>query len=103
MGICNAVPGNEAWKVGLLGCGAVVPLEAAASCVSWVEAMEAKVEQDDSRSECASVYLTVVMCSSSGVRKETRFSAGNLGRAGTILRGTTGLLARMETRWWGCL
>lgn len=53
-------------------------------------------------SELAQVYLTVLISSSNGVRKETRFSAGNMGRD-AILRGTIRLLVRMELRLWGCL
>ncbi len=68
--------------------------------------MEDMVETDDSRSEWARVYLTVVISSSSGVRKDTRFVAGNMGREGAILRGESnlaGLLVRMDVKWWGCL
>jgi len=64
------------------------------------------VETEDSRSECAMVYLTLVMSSSNGVRKDTRFSAGNMGREEAILRGIidlAGLLARMDARLCGCL
>lgn len=67
-----------------------------------VESSDVRVEPDDSRSELAQVYLTVLISSSSGVRKDTRFSAGNMGRE-AILRGTMRLLARMELRLWGCL
>lgn len=67
-----------------------------------VDSRDVKVELDDSRSELAQVYLTVLISSSSGVRKDTRFSAGNMGRE-VILRGTIRLLARMELRLWGCL
>lgn len=70
-----------------------------------VGASEERVEVDDSSSECATVYVTVVISSSSGVRKETRFSAGNRGRE-AILRGASeraGLLERIEVRLWGCL
>lgn len=65
-----------------------------------------RVETDDSRSEWAIVYLVVVISSSSGVRKQTCFSAGNMGRLEAILRGSierAGLFERMETRLWGCL
>lgn len=65
------------------------------------DAMDDKVEQDDSMSECASVYLVVVISSSSGVRKDTRFSAGNMGRLEFILRGImerAGLFERIESR-----
>jgi hypothetical protein len=70
-----------------------------------VEPSEDRVETEASRSECAKVYLTVVISSSSGVRKDTRFSAGNMGRAAAILRGTAaaGRLVSMETRLCGCL
>jgi hypothetical protein len=71
-----------------------------------VDARDDRVETDASISEWASVYLTVVISSSSGVRKETRFSAGNMGREAAILRGIidrAGLLARTETRLCGCL
>ena len=57
--------------------------------------------KDDSRSECAMVYLVVVISSSSGVRKETLFSAGNSGRVAVILRGSkcrAGLLLSIELR-----
>jgi hypothetical protein len=71
-----------------------------------VEARDDRVETEASMSEWASVYLTVVISSSSGVRKETRFSAGNMGLEAAILRGIidrAGLLARTETRLCGCL
>jgi hypothetical protein len=64
------------------------------------------VETEASRSECARVYLTVVISSSNGVRKDTRFSAGNMGRDAAILRGITEfdvLLVSIETRLCGCL
>lgn len=67
-----------------------------------VDSSDVTVELDDSRSELAQVYLTVLISSSKGVRKDTRFSAGNMGRE-AILRGTMRLLARMELRLWGCL
>jgi len=70
------------------------------------DAIDDKVEHDDSISECASVYLVVVISSSSGVRKDTRFSAGNMGRVEFILRGIierAGLFERIEARLWGCL
>jgi len=70
--------------------------------VSTPEVSDDSVELLDSRSECARVYLVVVISSSSGVRKETRFSAGNIGRVEEpILRGIiarAGLLERMEVR-----
>lgn len=71
-----------------------------------VEASEETVETEASMSEWASVYLTVVISSSSGVRNETRFSAGNMGRDAAILRGIidlAGLLASTDTRLCGCL
>ena len=71
-----------------------------------VDVREERVELDESRSEWARVYLMVVISSSSGVRKETRFSAGNMGRFEAILRGIierAGLLERIEARLWGCL
>lgn len=74
--------------------------------VETVEAMEDRVELDEAKSEWASVYRTVVISSSRGLLKETRFSAGNMGRVEAILRGATaraGLLERMEVTWWGCL
>ena len=67
-----------------------------------VEPSDVKVELEESMSELAQVYLTVLISSSKGVRKETRFSAGNMGRE-AILRGTIRLLVRMELRLWGCL
>lgn len=74
--------------------------------VDAVDAREERVETEDSMSECARVYLVVVISSSSGVRNETRFSAGNMGRLEPILRGIierAGLLERIEARLWGCL
>ena len=68
--------------------------------------MEDIVEMDDSRSEWANVYLTFLISSSRGVRKDTCLVAGNMGRAGAILRGVSnlaGLFVRIEVRWWGCL
>jgi hypothetical protein len=71
------------------------------------DALEASSDRDESeasRSECARVYRTVVISSSRGVRKDTRFSAGNMGRAAAILRGAAaGLLVSMEARLCGCL
>lgn len=53
-------------------------------------------------SECAMVYLTVTISSSSGIRNETRFVAGNSGRLeDAILRVRTsamGLLDSMDGR-----
>lgn len=71
--------------------------------------IEAVVElelTEDSKSECAMVYLTVLISSSRGMRKETRFSAGKSGRDGAIFRGIScraGLFVRIEVRLWGCL
>lgn len=42
---------------------------------------------EDWRSECAMVYFVVLISSSRGVRNDTFFSAGNIGRTGAILRG----------------
>ena len=67
-----------------------------------VDSSDVRVELEDSRSELAQVYLTVLISSSSGVRKDTCFSAGNMGRE-AILRGTMRLLERIEARLWGCL
>jgi hypothetical protein len=67
-----------------------------------VDSSDVKVKFDDSRSELAQVYLTVLISSSNGVRKDTRFSAGNMGLE-AILRGTMRLLERIELRLWGCL
>jgi hypothetical protein len=69
-------------------------------------ASEEMVEEEELRSECARVYLTFLISSSSGVRNDTFFSAGNSGRAVVILRGSddwAGLLRRIEVRLWGCL
>jgi hypothetical protein len=71
-----------------------------------VDDMEDRVELEESRSEWAKVYLTFLISSSSGVRKDTRFSAGNIGRLEVILRDINdlaGLLERIEVRLWGCL
>jgi hypothetical protein len=45
----------------------------------------------------------VLISSSSGVRKDTRFSAGNMGRLEAILRGIIELLESIDARLWGCL
>ncbi|KAL1606766.1 hypothetical protein SLS60_004173 [Paraconiothyrium brasiliense] len=63
---------------------------------------EETVETEDSISEWASVNFTVLISSSSGVRKDTRFSAGNNGLAAAILRGF-GPLESMERTLCGCL
>lgn len=71
-----------------------------------VEASEEMVELDDSSSECATVYFVVVISSSSGVRNETFFSAGNSGLDEVIFRGASErarLLERIEVKLWGCL
>ena len=65
-----------------------------------------EVEPVDSMSECARVNFTVLISSSRGVRKETRFSAGKRGRAEVIFRGIIcriGPLDSMEARLCGCL
>lgn len=59
------------------------------------------VELEDSSSECATVYFTFVISSSSGVRNDTRFSAGKNGLDEAIFRGArdrTRLLERIEVR-----
>lgn len=74
--------------------------------VDATDEMVDKVEMDDSRSEWAIVYRVVVISSSSGVRKQTCFSAGNMGRLEDMLRGIierAGLFVRIEVRLWGCL
>lgn len=56
---------------------------------------------EESRSEWAMVYFTVLISSSSGVRKETRLVTENMGLAGAIFRGRrcrAGLLARTDLR-----
>jgi hypothetical protein len=61
---------------------------------------------EDSMSECARVYFSVLISSSNGVRNDTRFGTENMGLAGAILRGRNGragLLERIEFRLWGCL
>jgi hypothetical protein len=70
--------------------------------VETVESRDDIVAVDDSISECARVYLVVVISSSSGVRNATRFSAGNIGRD-AILRGLIWLVASMDTTLCGCL
>jgi hypothetical protein len=102
---------SDSWRGDMLVSEAVVDglrLKTSESLVvaEAVDAMDDSVELDDWRSECASVYLVVVMSSSSGVRKDTRFSAGNMGRLEAILRGNierAGLFESMEARLWGCL
>lgn len=83
-------------------CESVDASEAVDELVDMVE----MVDTDDSRSEWAMVYFVVVISSSSGVRKQTCFSAGNMGRLAAILRGIierAGLFARIEVRLCGCL
>ena len=108
---------RDSWRGDMLVSGTVLQglrvkhgceVEASDSLVAvdTEDAMDDRVEQDDSMSEWASVYLVVVISSSSGVRKETRFSAGNMGRVEFILRGIierAGLFERIEARLWGCL
>lgn len=81
-------------------------LESEDDVVSMEAMVEAELCGDDCRSEWARVYLVVLISSSRGVRKETRFSAGKRGREGAILRVIrcrAGLLVRMEFRLWGCV
>lgn len=70
-----------------------------------VVASDEMVDTEDSMSECASVYLTVLISSSKGVRNETRFSAGNSGLAEPILREVNGVgpFDSIDRRLWGCL
>ena len=79
-----------------------------------VELFVVKVNDDDSDdstegtedveasiSECAKVYLTVLISSSRGVRNDTFFVAGNIGREAVILRGCSDcarLLVSIEGR-----
>ena len=85
----------------------VIAAEAEDAIDDKVEEEEEEDDDDDSSmSEWASVYFVVVISSSSGVRKDTRFSAGNMGRVEFILRGIierAGLFERIEARLWGCL
>jgi len=65
-----------------------------------VERDDIDAESCNSTSDCASVYLEVVISSSRGVRKDTFFLAGNLGLLVIFLdsiRGM-GLLANTELR-----
>ena len=72
---------------------------------------EDMVEAEDSRSTFAlasradTVYFTVLISSSNGVRNDTLFSAGNSGLAEAILRDNkgAGLLVKMDRRLCGCL
>lgn len=62
---------------------------------------EATEDIEASISECAKVYLTVLISSSRGVRNDTFFVAGNIGREAVILRGCSdcaGLLVSIEGR-----
>lgn len=65
------------------------------------EKVDAVEDVEDSMSECAKVYFTVVISSSRGVRNDTFFAAGNMGREAVILLGrsdSTGLLESIEGR-----
>jgi hypothetical protein len=65
------------------------------------DSTEATEDVEASISECAKVYLTVLISSSRGVRNDTFFVAGNIGREAVILRGCsdcTGLLVSIEGR-----
>ena len=80
--------------------------EAVVAVDEATDEMVDRVEMDDSRYEWAMVYLVVVISSSSGVRKHTCFSTGNMGRLDDMLRGMmerAGLFLRTEVRLWGCL
>jgi hypothetical protein len=107
---------RESWRGDMLVLEPVLALRLSDGCEAGasesvddedaVDVSEDRVELLDSRSEWARVYLVVVISSSRGVRKETRFSAGNMGRFEAILRGImerAGLLERIEARLWGCL
>lgn len=94
---CDGDCGGERWS--LLEAGGA---RESRSTFSWAGSRM----MDDSMSEWAKVYLTVVTSSSSGVRKETCLAAGNIGRVGPILRDIidlAGLFARMEITLCGCL
>ena len=65
------------------------------------DSTEATEDVKASISECAKVYLTVLISSSRGVRNDTFFVAGNIGREAVILRGCSdcaGLLVSIEGR-----
>lgn len=65
------------------------------------DSTEAIEDVEASISECAKVYLTVLISSSRGVRNDTFFVAGNIGREAVILRGCSdcaGLLVSIEGR-----
>lgn len=65
------------------------------------DSTEATEDVEASISECAKVYLTVLISSSRGVRNDTFFVAGNIGREAVILRGCSdcaGLLVSIEGR-----
>ena len=96
---------NEGLPSGSFGdtvrCAAVASDSPEAESVD-ADSSDVNVELEDSRSELAQVYLTVLISSSSGVRNDTRFSAGNMGLE-AILRGTIRLLTSIELRLCGCL
>lgn len=65
------------------------------------DSTEATEDVEASISECAKVYLTVLISSSRGLRNDTFFVAGNIGREAVILRGCSdcaGLLVSIEGR-----
>ena len=65
------------------------------------DSTEATEDVKASISECAKVYLTVLISSSRGVRNDTFFVAGNIEREAVILRGCSdcaGLLLSIEGR-----
>ena len=65
------------------------------------DSTEATEDVKASISECAKVYLTVLISSSRGVRNDTFFVAGNIEREAVILRGCSdcaGLLVSIEGR-----
>ena len=65
------------------------------------DSTEATEDVKASISECAKVYLTVLISSSRGLRNDTFFVAGNIGREAVILRGCSdcaGLLVSIEGR-----
>lgn len=80
-------------------------MDSEASDSDDVVSRDDRVETEDSISEWARVYLVVWISSSSGVRNETLFSAGNNGLEEVILRevSSAGPLVRMERRLCGCL
>lgn len=65
------------------------------------DSTEATEDVEASISECAKVYLTVLISSSRGLRNDTFFVAGNIGREAVILRGCSDcarLLVSIEGR-----